>query len=108
MCGKCRGRIDDVFYIVADAFDNIKLGITSGDPRPRLTDHMRDGYYQRLFLAVGLPDGVARATETKIMQALYYDHDIDAIRGYEYFPPEAADIAVNMAMDLLRDHQGAD
>jgi hypothetical protein len=106
MCLVCAGKKSDVFYVVQNPLDgNIKLGVTSGNPRGRLKDHEYDGFIRLLFLAVKMPYGVARQTEAQIMQRLYNKHGLYPVRGYEYFGQEAAEIIVDLAMSLLRDEQ---
>ena len=83
-CGPCRGAIHDVFYVVAGA-GVVKFGITSGDPRPRLGNHKRDGLTTQLFLREGLPDGHARNLELSVMHALQR-MGCEPLRGREYFP----------------------
>ena len=43
---------------------SFKLGITSGDPRPRLHKHQLDGYSAVPRLFTGLPDGEKRLAIT--------------------------------------------
>ncbi|MER5697818.1 hypothetical protein ACWDBO_36980 [Streptomyces mirabilis] len=58
--------------MVADEWcELVKVGITSGDPRPRLARHRRDlglGHVERLI--TGLPDGVARELERQVLTEL--------------------------------------
>jgi hypothetical protein len=42
LCRVCAGKAWDRFYVVA-GLELVKLGITSGDPRPRLARHARAG-----------------------------------------------------------------
>lgn len=45
ICRMCAGKRWDVFYVVTDEDANtVKFGVTSGDPRPRLKNHARDGF----------------------------------------------------------------
>ena len=45
ICRECAGMAWDVFYVVTHGSKpHVKFGITSGDPRPRLREHRRDGY----------------------------------------------------------------
>lgn len=85
MCRYCDGRAWDVFYLVADrTAHRLKFGITSGDPRPRLTDHAHDGYRETLLLLRGLPAGAALTMERAVRKALRQAGE-RPIRGHEHF-----------------------
>lgn len=85
LCGQCRGAIWDSFYLVQDPGTGyLKFGITSGDARPRLADHARDGYTSVLLVREGLPDGVARTVEKSCMSTAKA-HGFAPVRGLEYF-----------------------
>ncbi|TXS63825.1 hypothetical protein [Streptomyces sp. sk2.1] len=77
----------------------VKFGITSGDPRPRLRAHRRNGLDQVLRLFTGLPDGVARALENNIIAALR-DAREEPIQGREYFSSRA----LPLILDLIDHH----
>ncbi|GHH87877.1 hypothetical protein GCM10017771_30860 [Streptomyces capitiformicae] len=86
ICWACRGRRPNVFYVVADEINGVvKFGITSGDPRPRLGDHSRDGFDCVIRLVEGLPGDVALRLEKTILAALR-DAREAPVRGREYFP----------------------
>ncbi|WP_457455698.1 hypothetical protein [Streptomyces sp. TE5632] len=72
LCRACAGKAWDVLYVVADEWGElVKVGITSGDPRPRLADHRREiGLDRVLRLFTGLPDGVAREVEQQVLAEL--------------------------------------
>ncbi|WP_189783032.1 GIY-YIG nuclease family protein [Streptomyces capitiformicae] len=75
-----------MFYVVADEINGVvKFGITSGDPRPRLGDHSRDGFDCVIRLVEGLPGDVALRLEKTILAALR-DAREAPVRGREYFP----------------------
>ncbi|MEU1852908.1 hypothetical protein ABZ499_27490 [Streptomyces sp. NPDC019990] len=72
ICPTCAGKVWDVLYVVADEWGElVKVGITSGDPRPRLADHRRLlGLDRVVRLHTGLPDGVARELERQVLAGL--------------------------------------
>lgn len=85
LCRACAKRAWNALYVVTDDLDMVKFGITSGDPRPRLRFHRRAGLDQVVRLFTGLPAGVARELETRIIAALWKAGE-EPIRGREYFP----------------------
>lgn len=86
ICRVCAGKAWDVFYVVADDInDVVKFGITSGNPRPRLSRHARDGFDCVIRLVEGLPGDVAPRLERVILAALR-DAREEPVRGIEYFP----------------------
>ena len=71
ICRACAGKTWDVFYVVVDEIDDtVKFGITSGDPRPRLGVHARDGFDSVVRLIEGLPDDLAPRLERAGLAAL--------------------------------------
>lgn len=101
-CGVCKGRIWDAIYVVRDPFNEIvKPGITSGDPRPRLSDHERAGLDDVVCVHTGLPDRAAFELERNILATLDVA-GIKPVRGREYFPDDALPII----LDLIRNHPG--
>ena len=103
ICTTCAGRMHDVFYIVSDNLGNIKLGITSGDPRGRLRDHSYWGYRTILFTRSQLPEYMARATEIRILQDLWFEYGFRPIKGKEYFGPETREVVLKLANTYLSD-----
>jgi len=99
ICSACAGRQWDILYVVSGDLDVVKFGITSGDPRPRLRVHRRDGLDQVVRLFTGLPDGIARGLENNIKAALR-DAREEPIRGREYFPVRA----LPLILDLIDHH----
>jgi hypothetical protein len=95
ICGKCAGRTWDVLYLVTDADGYLKLGITSGNPKPRLKDHSNQGFCTTVKLYTNLPDGVARKTEKQMLENLK-QAGVEPISGREYFPPEALTMILEM------------
>ncbi|MFF4292083.1 hypothetical protein ACFY0N_00330 [Streptomyces vinaceus] len=79
--------------------DVIKFGITSGDPRPRLGAHARQGLDSVVRLIEGLPGGVAPEIERTIRLALR-DAGEKPVRGREYF--RARTLA--LVLDLVDNH----
>ncbi|MFI1485720.1 hypothetical protein [Streptomyces sp. NPDC020747] len=75
-----------MFYVVADEIsDTVKFGITSGDPRPRLGIHAREGLDSVVRLVEGLPGDLAPRLERAVRAALR-DAREAPVRGREYFP----------------------
>jgi hypothetical protein len=100
VCRVCAGKTWDALYVVHDALNGIvKPGITSGDPRPRLADHERDGFDEVIRVHANLPDGVALELESTVLAALE-DAKIPPIRGREYFPEGALPVI----LDLVDNH----
>lgn len=101
ICATCAGQIWDVLYVVTDeTAEVVKVGITSGDPRPRLARHRSDhGLDQVVRLLTGLPDGVAQELERNVLAALR-DVDERPTRGKEYFPGRA----LALMLDLIDHH----
>jgi len=96
-CRSCAGKLWDAFYVVADLeADRIKFGITSGDPRPRLGDHRRDGYLTSVRLLTGLPGDVAPGIERAALAALDLA-GIKPIRGREYYDASALAVVLDIA-----------
>jgi hypothetical protein len=94
ICAKCAGKIWDVFYIVTGTY-SFKLGITSGDPRPRLYKHQIDGYTAAARLFTGLPDGVARSLEIRVLKDLA-TNGYKPVLGREYFGIEALPLVLSI------------
>jgi len=87
----------DVFYVVAtDPLAQIKFGITSGDPRPRLRRHKADGYSQRILVLEGLPGTTAPEIEVAAIAALKLA-DIEPLHGREYYTADALAIVLDIA-----------
>lgn len=100
ICRICVGNIWDAFYVVHDELQGvIKVGITSGDPRPRLTTHARDGFEEVLRIHSQLPDGVAPELERMVLAALR-DVRETPVRGKEYFPARV----LPLVLDLVDNH----
>lgn len=100
LCRICQGKLWDVFYIVRDPDAGlIKFGITSGDTRPRLRVHARDGFTD--VLRVFLNFAEAQALETLIKSALL-DAREPAIRGREYFPQHVLALVLDVADNYPR------
>ena len=85
-----KGWCGDVFYVVYNpATDVLKFGITSGDPRPRLGYHRRDGYTEVLRTFTALPNGEARALEGELKTLMRCAGVAPIINRLEYFPGAA-------------------
>jgi hypothetical protein len=96
VCRVCAGKAWDVFYVVADDINGIvKFGITSGDPRPRLYRHARDGFDSVIRLVEGLPGDVAPRLERATLAALR-DAREKPVRGIEYFPARTLGLILDL------------
>ncbi|MFP3986914.1 hypothetical protein U9R90_05305 [Streptomyces sp. E11-3] len=96
MCRTCAGKAWDVFYVTVDEINGIlKFGVTSGDARPRLTDHARDGFDSVVRLRVGLPGDLALRTERAVLAALR-DAREAPVRGREYFPARTLGLVLDV------------
>lgn len=100
LCRFCKGKVWDVFYVVQDDLnDVIKFGVTSGDPRPRLGDHGRDGFDRVVRLHTGLPGDTAPWLERAIISALR-DAREAPVRGREYYRARVLPVV----LDLVDNH----
>lgn len=100
ICRRCMGKAWDAFYVVVDEVNgHLKFGITSGNPRPRLRIHERDGFDTVLRLATDLPDDAAPELERQILAALR-DAGEQPVRGKEYFPLRVQ----ALVLDLVDNH----
>lgn len=96
LCRHCRGMVWDAFYVVADDEEqSIKFGITSGDPRPRLKKHARDGFDRVIRLSEGLPGDLAPRLERAVLAALR-DVRETPVRGREYFPARVLGLVLDV------------
>lgn len=94
ICRQCTWGTWDAFYVVS-GIGGIKLGVTSGDPRPRLGIHRLAGYSDVVRLLVDLPMNGALTLERACLAAMA-DARIPPVRGREYFPSDALPIAVDI------------
>ncbi|MFH8577159.1 hypothetical protein [Streptomyces zaomyceticus] len=100
VCRVCAGQVWDAFYVVRnDGRDVIKFGITSGDPRPRLADHAREGLDTVLRVHRDLPGNVARELELTILAALA-DACEAPVQGREFFHARV----LPLVLDLVDHH----
>ena len=98
-CGVCRFCyvLHDCLYIVSHSvLPQFKFGITSGDTRPRLNDHRRNGYDKVILLVTKIKDDMASQTEKAICLALY-EAGYKPIHGREYYDVSALPIALDIA-----------
>ncbi|MGW2867898.1 hypothetical protein [Kitasatospora sp. NPDC001225] len=85
ICRFCAGQAWDAFYVVTNnTVGQVKFGITSGDPRPRLRTHAAAGFTRVLRLMTGLPGEDAPMLERAAIKALRLQGK-EAVRGREYF-----------------------
>ncbi|MFZ4266571.1 hypothetical protein, partial [Streptomyces arboris] len=100
ICRTCAGKAWDAFYVVRDGgADVVKFGITSGDSRPRLAHHARQGFTEVLRLRERIVDDGARELELAVLAALR-DAGEAPVRGLEYFPGRA----LPLVLDLVDSH----
>lgn len=104
ICHVCRGGVWDAFYVTASDVA-VKFGITSGDPRPRLRAHARDGLTKVVRLTAALPDGVALSAERRVRAALALAGE-KPVRGREYFDVSCLALILDVADSWLADAAG--
>lgn len=87
----------DVFYVVSNPLTHeVKFGVTSGDPRPRLNDHKADGFSQQQGLWAEFPEAYDLECAVKIG---LLDAGFKPVRGREYFRLEALPFILSMCPD---------
>lgn len=87
ICPKCAGKIWDVFYLLGNPVrEEVKLGITSGNPKSRLSDHKRDGFTDFYGVWTNFPG--AAELERQMKRALPAAGFLP-VRGQEYFRIDA-------------------
>ena len=97
ICRVCAGQVWDVFYVVANpSAAQIKFGITSGDPRPRLAVHRRFGYEEVVRLMTGLPGIMAPEIESAARATLALA-EVIPVKGWEYYDISALAIVLDVA-----------
>lgn len=85
ICRRCAGTMWDVFYVVVDdLLGHLKFGITSGDPRGRLSVHRRHGYRTAVRVLADLPGTVAPNLERDVIATLRLAGE-QPIHGREYY-----------------------
>lgn len=90
------GHVWDAFYVVLNEEEQmVKFGITSGDPRPRISCHARDGYGITVRVMAGMPLDTARPLERAVIATLRLA-GIEPIRGREYFPASALPVVLDV------------
>lgn len=83
ICRVCAAQAWNVFYVVVNDDDNhVKVGITSGDPRPRLHFHRRDGFTTVVRLLTDFPNAYPLECDVKATLKLAGEKPV---RGFEYF-----------------------
>ena len=97
----CAGREWNIFYVVRSTNGNLKFGITSNNPEPRLRAHKSRGYLEVVRLFTGLSGTIAPDTERAVIHALKLA-GIEPIHGLEYFPPEALSTVLDTVDIYLR------
>jgi hypothetical protein len=93
----------DVFYIVRKpGTGEIKFGISSGNPRPRLRTHYGDGYREQVLVLTDLPGTLAPEIESGAIAALALA-GIKPLRGREHYGAEALAVVLDIADNYPRD-----
>lgn len=101
ICRICSGRAWDVFYVVVDPLKHaVKFGISSGDPRPRLGVHRREGFTDVQLLRCDIPRARMIEADTR---AVLREAGLVPLRGREYFDISALALILDFASsnDLL-------
>lgn len=99
VCRFCTGAIWDAFYVVTST-DAVKFGITTGDPRPRLRIHARQGLKSVARLATGLPGITAPSAEAAVKAALALAGE-KPLQGREYFDISCLALVLDVADSWL-------
>jgi hypothetical protein len=101
ICRVCAGKTWDVFYVVTTAgAERLKFGVTSGDPRPRLSDHRAAGYASVTRLLTNLPGDTAPEIERAALAALRLA-DVKPIRGREYYDGSALALVLDITDNYI-------
>lgn len=96
VCRFCANKEWDSFYVVGNEdADLIKVGITNGAGRQRLTRHRRDGYTTVVRFLQDLPAGVAFSVETDVLATLRLARE-KPVRGREYFPDHVTALVLDV------------
>lgn len=83
VCKPCAWAKSDCLYLVYNPLTDIhKVGITSGDPGPRIRSHRREGFTELVRIYTGLVR--AYDIEQRILR-LILDSGCSPVRGKEYF-----------------------
>lgn len=98
-CEPCRGLTADVFYVVTGP-DGVKFGVTSGNPRPRLMAHRRDGYDDVVRLHERLSGTSARDLELELI-TLMRSMGVRPVRGREYYPANTLNVILAVADEWM-------
>jgi hypothetical protein len=101
-CPSCAHQAWDIFYVVVNQEERrVKFGITSLDPRTRLTRHRSNGYRQVELLLENLPGSMANDIERAVNADLRAT-GIRPVKGREYYDlrhlPTILHVAVNYAI----------
>jgi hypothetical protein len=100
ICRYCTGKTWDVFYVVTSG-TQVKFGITSGDPRPRLAKHRLAGYSTVIRLLTDLPDEMASDMENAVLATLSLAR-LKPVLGREYYGGEALGLIVDITDNYPR------
>lgn len=98
LCRICRGCVFDCFYVVRNPHTYVaKFGITSGDPRHRLSRHKYAGYTEQLYLKTGFEGAGPLEDAVKIALA---DAGYEPVQGREYFRDDCLPYLMSLLPDV--------
>lgn len=99
VCRTCAGKGNpwDCFYVVTGR-RAVKFGITSGDPRPRLSDHRRAGYREVVRTLTGLLGALNLEQDVRKTLTLA---GIRPLRGREHYDISALPVILDVADNYL-------
>lgn len=96
VCRYCKGMVWDVFYVVVNnTAKRVKFGVTSGDPKFRLSCHRTDGYSRLERCYTDLPDTMARDIEINLIADTLPLQGFNPVKGREYFDISALPIILD-------------
>lgn len=103
ICRYCSGMTWDIFYLVHNQKTRtLKFGITSGDPRGRLSVHARNGFTEIIRLHEKLEGNTAHDLELSLKRHIPAV-GIPPIDGHlEYFPDSAMGAVLDMVDEWLQ------
>lgn len=104
ICRVCADQIHDAFYVVHNPVaGTLKFGVTSGNPKGRLSHHRCEGYTEVLRTFDALPDGEAKGLEDELILLMKLA-GVTPVRGREYYPDTARNVVLGFVDDWLGEH----
>lgn len=105
ICRRCAGKTWDAFYVVVDSdAELLKFGITSGNGRPRLRHHRRDGFVTVHRFLSGLPGDTAPRLENDVRATLRLAGE-RPVRGREYYSEHVTALVLDVVDHYPIRHQ---